>query len=438
MQMDHGPILHSSFDFLLAAKRCELGGLEQLRQVAGLVGGIAELVHELQRERGASNLFLGSRGAHFAAERARIAERAAELEVEVRSLFASLEGSARVGAGGMRLFNRVAMALLMTDGLGVLRQRIAAQQLQPVEVIQGFSEVIASLLAVVVEAVDSAGDPAISRLLVALFHLMQGKELAGQERALGVVAFSTGQLAPDRQAHLLDLIDGEERSFAVFLEFADGNSRQAWLESNSNAVMLAIERMRRVLVAASGPNRPDADTALRWFDLASQRLDAMRVIEQGLSSELTQICEARIADARTELQDHTTLLAKIEKGGPLPAASIAVFIDGPNQSGVEGARPLGLLSATGLGPQFGSSVIHLLQEQARRINEMTEELASVRATLNERNVVERAKGLLMARRGISEEQAHRLLRQASMKQNRRLVDVAEATLALIDLIPDAP
>lgn len=36
-----------------------------------------------------------------------------------------------------------------------------------------------------VEAADVAADPAVSRLLVALFNLMQGKEFAGQERADG-------------------------------------------------------------------------------------------------------------------------------------------------------------------------------------------------------------------------------------------------------------
>ncbi|MBL8485197.1 MAG: nitrate- and nitrite sensing domain-containing protein [Rhodocyclaceae bacterium] len=437
-ELPRGLTVHSPSDFLLAAKRCELGGLEHLREMVGLVSRIADLVHELQRERGASNVFLGSRGAQFGAERQRIAERAAALEADVRTQFAALDESATAGTCGMRLFNRIAMALAMLEGLALLRQRIAVQQLQPVQVIEAYGEVIGCLLAVVIEAVDSAGDPAISRLLVALFHLMQGKELAGQERALGVVAFSTGHIPREQQTRLLDLIDREERSFAVFMEFAEPCSRQTWLDLNSNAVMLEVERMRRTLVAAHGPLAADAAVTLRWFDQASRRLDAIRDIEQSISDALAALCEARIGEARADLRDQTSLLLKSEKIGPLPAASIAVFMDYPAAGCADASPPVGLLSASGLGPQLGSSVIDLLQAQAQRIQDVSDELAKTRATLNEGKLIERAKGLLMARRGLSEEHAHRLLRQTAMNQNRRLVDIAEATLALIDLIPDTP
>jgi excinuclease UvrABC nuclease subunit len=52
----------------------------------------------------------------------------------------------------------------------------------------------------------------------------------------------------------------------------------------------------------------------------------------------------------------------------------------------------------------------------------------------ERKLVERAKGLLMDRRGLSEEAAYRLLRQTAMHQHKRLGDVAEAVLQMGPLI----
>ncbi|MDB5895128.1 MAG: antitermination regulator, partial [Rhodoferax sp.] len=61
------------------------------------------------------------------------------------------------------------------------------------------------------------------------------------------------------------------------------------------------------------------------------------------------------------------------------------------------------------------------------------ELDAARRALKERKVIERAKGMLMARLGLSEEAAFRVLQKTSMDQNRRLLDVAESTLALPDL-----
>ena len=65
--------------------------------------------------------------------------------------------------------------------------------------------------------------------------------------------------------------------------------------------------------------------------------------------------------------------------------------------------------------------------------QMEAELEATRRTLNERKIIERAKGVLMARLGMTEDVAFRTLQKTSMDQNRRLLEVAEATLALPDL-----
>ena len=77
----------------------------------------------------------------------------------------------------------------------------------------------------------------------------------------------------------------------------------------------------------------------------------------------------------------------------------------------------------------------MLQEQARRLQAMGDELEAVRTSLNERKVIERAKGLLMAHRHMTEEEAYRALREMAMSQKRRLAQVAEAVLSLAQVLP---
>ncbi len=93
-------------------------------------------------------------------------------------------------------------------------------------------------------------------------------------------------------------------------------------------------------------------------------------------------------------------------------------------------------AASGYGPHLERSILDLVQEQARRLQTMGEELDTVRASLNERKLIERAKGLLMAHRQLTEDQAHKTMRQMAMNQNRRLIEVAEAVLAMADVLPD--
>ena len=75
----------STLAFLVAARRCEIHDLEQLARSCELVQAVSELVHQLQGERGASNLYLASAGARFGPQReARlIASQAAEANVPV-------------------------------------------------------------------------------------------------------------------------------------------------------------------------------------------------------------------------------------------------------------------------------------------------------------------------------------------------------------------
>lgn len=430
--------MKSALSFLLAAKRCEIHGLEQLEITCGLVKGVSELVHMLQKERGASNVFLASRGNRFGEQRAEHVAATAAVEAAVRDLFDRLATDSGRMAGGMRLFSRIAYVLHALNMLPELRQRIGAQQIGADEATRSFSELIAGLLAVVFEAADTAVDPSISRALVSLFNFMQGKELAGQERAVGAAAFASGRIEAAAQQRMLHLIDAQERCFQLFTEFADPTLRTIWRNAQVAPEIAELERMRRIATTTPA-GKPVADTSDRWFECATARIDVMHQVEDCTTNALLQLCETKLAAARADLDSHSHVLDKLsdaDTGEGLPNSALSVLLQ---QAGVGPAElpppaPANLPAGDGLGPQLGRSVFELMQAQAQRLQTMNDELNTVRAALNERKLVERAKGLLMASRGLSEEEAYKLLRQTAMNQNRRLVEVAEATLALADVL----
>ena len=429
--------MKSALGFLLAAKRCEIHGLEQLEVTSALVKGVSELIHMLQKERGVSNVFLVSRGARFAAQRGERVAASLGVEAAVHDRFAHLDtDSGRMG-GGVRLFSRIAHVLHGLNTLPALRQRIETQQIAAEDATRSYTELIAGLLAVVFEAADTAADPEISRALVALFNFMQGKELAGQERALGAAGFASGRFELADQHRLQNLIEAQERCFQIFAEFAEPTLRAIWRNAESAPGIGELERMRRL--ACTAPNgRVAADASDHWFECASTRIDTMRQVEDCATNALLQLCETKLAQARAELHDHKRFADTLSVPGARGAAPVAVFFDQAGSArGNEQAAGAGMLEADGLGPRLGRSVLDLMQAQAQRLQTMSDELNTVRAALNERKLIERAKGLLMARRGMSEDEAYKLLRQTAMNQNRRLVEVAESTLALADLLrPD--
>ena len=59
---------------------------------------------------------------------------------------------------------------------------------------------------------------------------------------------------------------------------------------------------------------------------------------------------------------------------------------------------------------------------------------TARAALDERKVVDRAKGLLMSSRNLSEKDAYTLMRETAMRQNKRIVDIAESIVSMADIL----
>lgn len=66
--------------------------------------------------------------------------------------------------------------------------------------------------------------------------------------------------------------------------------------------------------------------------------------------------------------------------------------------------------------------------------ELRDELAQAKTELQDRKLIDRAKGLLMQRQGISEQDAYEKLRKTAMDKNLKMVDVAQRMLDVLDLL----
>ena len=62
------------------------------------------------------------------------------------------------------------------------------------------------------------------------------------------------------------------------------------------------------------------------------------------------------------------------------------------------------------------------------------ELEATKRALEERKVIDKAKGLLMKARGVGEDEAYALLRKTAMDQGRKVAEVAEALVTAAGLL----
>lgn len=417
--------MSSAQQLLLTAIRCDIDNLTHLATTAEIVGDISRFIHMLQRERGASTIYLVSQGQRFKTRRDTYRQHSQQAETLMRQRLEALSQDARPQAAA-RLLRRIAAVWYALDELGALRQAIDAFSITPDAATQTFNQLTSGLLAIVFEAADTSADPDITRTLVAIFHLMQGKELAGQERACGAFGFTHGHFDEAHRALLNQLVADQQRCFDTFVEFATPEAQQAWHKELSPRTLSGICHLRDIACQRSSASSPPHETpeALgeTWYELSTLRIDSMKTIEDTLIAQLSVLCQRKITLAQSALEKAKTEPCSY---APAPCEQLLALNDG---------QALGDLTASALTSPLGRSLIELTQAQSSRLQGLSDELENTRKALRERKLIERAKGLIMAHQEMSEEEAYRFLRKTSMDQSKSMADMAQTILDLSTML----
>lgn len=115
---------------------------------------------------------------------------------------------------------------------------------------------------------------------------------------------------------------------------------------------------------------------------------------------------------------------------------VAFFVDRTDRDLTQQAIEAGVSAyvVDGLHPDRVASVMDAAIARFQMFRRMRTELETTRRALEERKLLDRAKGILMKARGISEEEAYALLRKTAMDQGRKVADVAGALVTAAGLL----
>ncbi|MER8751880.1 ANTAR domain-containing response regulator [Mesorhizobium sp. M1050] len=118
---------------------------------------------------------------------------------------------------------------------------------------------------------------------------------------------------------------------------------------------------------------------------------------------------------------------------------IAMFVDRSDQASIEAAVDAGVSAyvVDGLRQERVKPILDMAVSRFNAFSRMARELEEVRGELESRKVIDRAKGILMKSRGLSEEAAYTLLRKTAMNQNRKIGDIAQSLVTAAGLLGPA-
>ena len=115
---------------------------------------------------------------------------------------------------------------------------------------------------------------------------------------------------------------------------------------------------------------------------------------------------------------------------------VAMFVDHSDTDLTQAAIGAGLSAyvVDGLQKNRIRPVLETAIARFKMMVQMRSELDAAKQALNDRKTIDRAKGLLMNARKISEDEAYNLLRKTAMDQGRKVIDVAQALVTATDLL----
>lgn len=171
-------------------------------------------------------------------------------------------------------------------------------------------------------------------------------------------------------------------------------------------------------------------------DLAADGAYDVKVLgdETGLARKLAvlnpDIVLIDVEDPSRDLLEELTLAT-----GPLQRP-VAMFVDRSDAGLTRAAIEAGL-SAYVVDGLRKDRIVPILEAAIARFHltaRIRSELATTKAALAERKSIDRAKGILMRTRGLTEDEAYSLLRKTAMDQGRKIAELADALVAAAELM----
>lgn len=242
------------------------------------------LVHELQKERGASAGFLGSKGNKFA-NTLKSQRKETDNRLAKREQFIKINLKHIKQADIIDLTNKSTLSLYkLTD----IRHKIDALSITGAKAIAYYTDNNAQLINIVsyISKASSIGE--LANGLQAYYSFLQGKERAGIERAVMTNVFAVGQFNEGSFRRFIALITEQDAYFDTFKKVTTTELNNKFIKNMEHTAVIAVQNFRSKALQSNGIKELTVDSQL-WFSQSTERINQLKYIEDEIVEHLLVI-----------------------------------------------------------------------------------------------------------------------------------------------------
>lgn len=256
--------------------------MSDLGQLTSLGVKLSNLVHEQQKERGATAGFLASSGKKFADKLPAQRKLTDGKRAELQQYLGGFE-SDNYGANFAADLKTMKTTLKQMPDI---RKQVDAMAIAPPKAISYYTGLNGQMLRLIESMGPLSPNPTILSRIVGYTSYLQSKERAGIERAVGSMGFATGTFTPKLMDKFKRLITTQDIYSRTFLSQATEKQRAEFETMMTSDATKEVQRLREVAFEGGLYSQLQGIAAKEWFDKITVKINELKGFEDSLSAGL--------------------------------------------------------------------------------------------------------------------------------------------------------
>lgn len=322
---------------MVLERRAEMAEMAEMERPAAVVPDISAVVHELQKERGASAGFIGAKGGAFASPLDAQRRETDAAIGRLRDTLAAFDAKA-YGADFVR---RLEAQRSRLGELAGVRTKVSDFSMPMGEMAGWYTTTIGGLLDAIGTMGTLSQDADITCSITAYIALLQAKERASIERAMGSNGFSAGAFAPAVYQRYVGLIAEQTAFQSLFRAFAAPELISALDGVLAAPAAKEVDRMRAIALESPQTGSTGGVAGADWFKTITAKIDGLKGVEELTVAALLKQAKAAEANA---FQAFLTTLAVVVLLLAATAGLVTIVVRGITRPIAMLNRDMGLLA----------------------------------------------------------------------------------------------
>ena len=267
---------------LLLEKRQIATDMADVESLSVLAPVMSEFIHEMQKERGVSAGFIGSKGIKFGD-----ALKKQRLETDTKRAALNEALDTFDASAQLRTFTDYIVKARRTLGdLNEVRSSISDLKLNVSEMANYYTSTIAAFLSTIEQMAVLSTNAEITKIITAYTNFLEGKESAGLERAMGSAGFSAGKFSPAVYRRFVGLIAGQDNYFKRFALYATDGQKALFTAKLAAPAVEEVNKMREIALESPFTGNTGGIDGAVWFDAITAKINLLKEVEDFIALSL--------------------------------------------------------------------------------------------------------------------------------------------------------